>query len=117
MLARHRDTPGVGREYLYRLPPEAGGGEAWLSDATGGAPVVGYRCADGVERTAYAVLDPVPPPRTPTGRIATGRPHSLDVRLSEAERADVVALADVLGTSQADAIRVAVRAELARRAP
>lgn len=54
-------------------------------------------------------------PRTPKGRIATGRPHSLDVRLSDAERADLVALADVLGTTQADAIRVAVRAELARR--
>lgn len=54
-------------------------------------------------------------PRTPKGRIPSGRPHSLDVRLSDAERADVVALADALGTTQADAIRVAVRAELARR--
>lgn len=68
-----------------------------------------------VEGGEVRSADLQPPARTPKGRIPSGRPHSLDVRLSDAERADVRALADALGTTQADAIRVAVRAELARR--
>lgn len=102
-----REVPGAGTQYLYRLPAEAGGGVAWLSDATHGASVVWHTCPDGVARRAYRChAEPSAPART----------KRVEVTWSEHELAQLDALAGATKRTRSDAIRYAVLDALAREA-